>query len=88
MEKDCCRMALQVLDWNTNALRLYEGVGGKCLREWWNVYLYKPNLHKLADSLPETKEAAEKVHLRPATEQDVPSLLWLIQVRAENNVKH
>ena len=73
-------MALQVLGWNTKALRLFERVGGECLREWWSVYLYKPNLHKLANQ--DMKEActAEKVHFRPATKKDIPAILWLIQV--------
>ena len=34
VEKDCTRLQWQVLDWNKDAIRLYERWGGKVLPEW------------------------------------------------------
>ena len=48
MAKDCSRMQWQVLDWNTEAMRLYERVGGKFLKEWLTIRMDQPTLAKFA----------------------------------------
>ena len=41
-------MQWQVLDWNTEALKLYERMGGKCLRELLTIRMDKSALAKFA----------------------------------------
>ncbi len=43
-------MVWQCLDWNTEAMKLYERVGGKCVKEWLTVRMYKPEILAFADS--------------------------------------
>jgi GNAT superfamily N-acetyltransferase len=37
VETGCGRFQWQVLDWNETAVRFYESLGAKVLREWWTV---------------------------------------------------
>jgi GNAT superfamily N-acetyltransferase len=37
VEKKCGRFQWQVLDWNVDAIRFYERIGGRVLREWLTV---------------------------------------------------
>jgi ribosomal protein S18 acetylase RimI-like enzyme len=34
VERDCGRFEWSVLDWNTNAIKLYEGMGATVMPEW------------------------------------------------------
>lgn len=43
-------MVWQCLDWNTKAMDFYERVGGKCLREWLTIRMYKPDIHKFVNT--------------------------------------
>lgn len=42
------RLAWEVLDWNVNAIALYDAVGGKQMSEWLNYRVSGPALHTLA----------------------------------------
>lgn len=37
VKTNCGRFQWQVLDWNEPAVRFYESLGGKILKEWWTV---------------------------------------------------
>ena len=71
-------MQWQVFDWNTEALKLYERTGGKCLREWLTIRMDKLALAKFA--APCIEEIKDRVKIRPAEQEDIPGLLWMIQV--------
>ena len=47
-------MQWQVLDWNTEALRLYEKLGGKYLPEWFTIRMDRPTLAKFAAGQADT----------------------------------
>jgi GNAT superfamily N-acetyltransferase len=42
------RLAWEVLDWNVNAIALYDAVGGKQMSEWINYRVSGPELQALA----------------------------------------
>ena len=42
------RLAWEVLDWNVNAIALYDAVGGKQMSEWLNYRVSGPELDALA----------------------------------------
>ena len=42
------RLAWEVLDWNVNAIALYDAVGGKQMSEWLNYRVSGPELNALA----------------------------------------
>lgn len=42
------RLSWAVLDWNTDAIALYDGIGGKPQREWTSYRLSGPELAELA----------------------------------------
>jgi GNAT superfamily N-acetyltransferase len=46
----CGRFQWQVLDWNEPAVRFYETLGAKVLREWWTVRVEGSAIAKLAAS--------------------------------------
>jgi len=46
----CGRFQWQVLDWNEPAVRFYETLGAKILREWWTVRVEGEAIAKLAVS--------------------------------------
>lgn len=50
IEKNYSRLSWAVLDWNSNAIALYDAVGGRPLREWITYRLSGPELSALADS--------------------------------------
>jgi ribosomal protein S18 acetylase RimI-like enzyme len=43
------RLSWAVLDWNVNAIALYDAVGGKPLNEWITYRVSGPELSALAD---------------------------------------
>lgn len=45
------RLSWAVLDWNVNAIALYDSVGGKPLREWITYRVSGPGLSELASEL-------------------------------------
>jgi GNAT superfamily N-acetyltransferase len=46
----CGRFQWQVLDWNEPAVRFYETLGAKVLREWWTVRVEGESIGRLAAS--------------------------------------
>ena len=46
----CGRFQWQVLDWNEPAVRFYETLGAKVLREWWTVRVEGDAIARLAAS--------------------------------------
>ncbi|MET0591807.1 MAG: GNAT family N-acetyltransferase [Polyangiaceae bacterium] len=46
----CGRFQWQVLDWNEPAVRFYESLGGKVLKEWWTVRVEGDAIAALAES--------------------------------------
>lgn len=48
VERNCAAMRWQVLDWNKNAVALYEAMGAKFSKEWSSVSLTDENLQRLA----------------------------------------
>jgi GNAT superfamily N-acetyltransferase len=48
VERNYSRLSWAVLDWNTNAIALYDGVGGRPLREWITYRVSGPELSALA----------------------------------------
>jgi GNAT superfamily N-acetyltransferase len=46
----CGRFQWQVLDWNEPAVRFYESLGAKILREWWTVRVEGDAIARLAAS--------------------------------------
>jgi GNAT superfamily N-acetyltransferase len=49
LANECRRFVWQVLDWNEPAIRFYESLGAKVLREWLTVRLDGEALAKLAE---------------------------------------
>ncbi len=49
VEKGCGRYQWQVLDWNTPALRFYESLGAKVMKEWLTMRVSGDALGKLAE---------------------------------------
>lgn len=47
-KKGCGRMEWCVLDWNKNAIRFYNKLGAKHLKEWYFYRLALPGIQKLA----------------------------------------
>jgi GNAT superfamily N-acetyltransferase len=45
------RLAWEVLDWNVNAIALYDAVGGKQMSEWLNYRVSGPELDALASEI-------------------------------------
>ena len=52
VEKNYTRLSWAVLDWNSNAIALYDDVGGRPLREWITYRVSGAGLSRLADSAP------------------------------------
>ncbi|WP_099025575.1 GNAT family N-acetyltransferase [Mycolicibacterium palauense] len=52
------RLQWAVLNWNTNAIALYDGVGGQPLSEWTTYRVSGPELTALADASPPTAPPA------------------------------
>jgi GNAT superfamily N-acetyltransferase len=54
-ERECGRMELSVLDWNVNAIRLYERLGGVPMNGW-TVYRFTPDvIERIAEREPTTR---------------------------------
>ena len=53
VERNYSRLSWAVLDWNTNAIALYDGVGGRPLREWITYRVTGPELSELAAVPPD-----------------------------------
>lgn len=53
VERNYSRLSWAVLDWNTNAIALYDGVGGRPLREWITYRVSGPELSALAGAPPD-----------------------------------
>lgn len=52
--RECGRMELSVLDWNVNAIRLYERLGGIPMKGW-TVYRFTPDvIEQIAERAPTT----------------------------------
>ncbi len=54
--RECRRYQWQVLDWNEPAIKFYEAMGARVLKEWLTVRIDGENLARLA---------ATEVHVRP-----------------------
>jgi GNAT superfamily N-acetyltransferase len=50
VRRGCGRFQWQVLDWNEPAVRFYETLGAKVLREWWTVRVEGDAIARLASS--------------------------------------
>ncbi|WP_299556666.1 GNAT family N-acetyltransferase [uncultured Mycolicibacterium sp.] len=50
VEQGYTRLSWAVLDWNTNAIALYDSVGGRPMREWITYRVSGPALSALAES--------------------------------------
>ena len=50
VEKNYSRLSWAVLDWNTDAIALYDSVGGRPLTEWIGYRVSGPDLSALAGS--------------------------------------
>jgi GNAT superfamily N-acetyltransferase len=48
VREGCGRFQWQVLDWNAPAVRFYEALGARALREWWTMRLEGEALTRLA----------------------------------------
>ena len=48
VEKGCARYQWQVLDWNEPAIRFYEAMGARVMREWLDVRVTGDDLRRLA----------------------------------------
>jgi GNAT superfamily N-acetyltransferase len=48
LERQCGRFEWSVLDWNTNAITFYEGMGAQLLPDWRICRVAGPALHELA----------------------------------------
>jgi GNAT superfamily N-acetyltransferase len=48
VEKGCGRLVWQVLDWNTPAIRFYESLGAKVMKEWLTMRVSGDDLKRLA----------------------------------------
>jgi GNAT superfamily N-acetyltransferase len=48
VRKGCGRFQWQVLDWNTPAVRFYEKLGARALKEWWTMRIDGEALERLA----------------------------------------
>ncbi len=53
VEKGYSRLGWAVLDWNSNAIALYDSVGGRPQSEWISYRVSGPELSALAESAPE-----------------------------------
>lgn len=51
VERGYSRLSWAVLDWNVNAIALYDGVGGKQQSEWITYRVSGPDLSELASEL-------------------------------------
>jgi GNAT superfamily N-acetyltransferase len=50
IEKNCGRFEWSVLDWNTPAIKFYEGMGAVALKEWYMYRLTGDGLRSLAEN--------------------------------------
>ena len=50
MDNGYSRLGWSVLDWNTDAIALYDGVGGRPMTEWVGYRVSGPELSALAES--------------------------------------
>jgi GNAT superfamily N-acetyltransferase len=50
VENNYSRLSWAVLDWNTDAIALYDNVGGRPMREWTTYRVSGPELSALAES--------------------------------------
>ena len=48
LDENCSGMMWQVLDWNEPAIKFYEKLGGRVLREWLTVRITGEDLERLA----------------------------------------
>lgn len=55
VERRCGRFEWAVLDWNVNAIRFYESLGGSVLPQWRIVRVEGAGIEKLADSAPRSE---------------------------------
>ena len=49
IEKGCGRYQWQVLDWNTPAIKFYESLGAKVMKEWLTMRVTGEALHRLGE---------------------------------------
>jgi len=47
----CGRYQWQVLDWNEPAIRFYEALGARALREWITMRISEPDISRMAEQL-------------------------------------
>jgi GNAT superfamily N-acetyltransferase len=48
MARGCGRIEWQVLDWNVNAQRFYDGLGARRMSEWWPYRVVAEDIQRLA----------------------------------------
>jgi GNAT superfamily N-acetyltransferase len=51
LDEDCQRLRWQVLDWNTEAVKLYQSIGAEISSEWYNCDVKNKNLTLFLDTL-------------------------------------
>ena len=49
VEKECCRVIMQVRENNSGARKLFDRLGGLTLQSWLTVWMYKPELEVFVD---------------------------------------
>jgi GNAT superfamily N-acetyltransferase len=80
IDRNCGRFEWSVLDWNENAIALYQNMGASILEQTRICRLTEPYLTKLAAATPSLK-------IRPATPEDTPKLFHLLQGKAQFDKK-
>jgi GNAT superfamily N-acetyltransferase len=70
VEKDCCRLKWEVLDWNTPAIDFYRAMGAEFLDEWRNVRVSGEALLRLAGRRDSPCEAGRETANRRAAALD------------------
>ena len=66
------------MDWNVKAQRLYDGIGGKCLRNYLPARVNRTAIATLASG--SLTDKMEGIEIRPALREDVSGIHWLSQV--------
>jgi GNAT superfamily N-acetyltransferase len=54
-DRGCGRMEWTCLDWNRRAQRMYEGLGARCLKEWFLYRLTRDNMGAYRESSPDIR---------------------------------
>ena len=53
-------MQWEVFDWNVKALRFYDGIGGKCTREWLKIEMNRTALTAFASDIKKIEMSVDK----------------------------